>query len=1427
MTEEEIRYLAEKFGVAPDTGFRPGSFETPEAFGTKRDPTAGALSQGMSDAERRRVKKERDEVRSGLSTLDKAKGVLEAGAMLGTAIPSAMIAPFAKEFTGTPEEDFINKYMYVPRTEAGLLYADEGGEGIESRIEAIGESPLGKALGPIVDKIPVYTPLMGAPAHMAGRIGKATKTATDKAQELTQEGQDILRKGSDYETSQEGPFYRVRPASQGSGQAVRGNKEEARTGAPDTGGAVRGDVPQPITDAQVADVMAQPDNFVRSVASQYAQEVNGQPYELPEMAPSSLLKQAPIGRAFDLAVSEDPQYKNRVFEAYGQAMPEVIEQSGAKNYDQLVEAAYRQLAKETDAQFRRLPVSMSFHRAGEGNYSDSKDMLRDVYGNRHLYVFQGGDPHPFLNQVDPVTGLNDNEKFRAVHDFFGHAIHGNQFGPKGEETAWLAHSQMYSPLARLAMSTETRGQNSVVNYTPLNAQLKRSLSEVEGRIMEARRRNQTDDLKELQAIKRDLFNQFQYAPQQGLLLPPEMIRPDYAGKMPDYLQPLIKPAPGTAQSARLTHFSGEPSMKVTDPSRYGSGIKGAEAERLAGAPDIRPRTYFYTGENPTPETGLGPFRYGAEADLYNLTEDPLSFRALASESLRSPFTSKANPGMVDPMEATTAAERLVKEYGYPGYMNPEFGAATVFQPMEVQRYAPGGKVVKGALSGIDAAKQASKAARRQERVDKNLQRWSGSEEKSPVYYHGTSAREDFSVFDPEKRPTKKSSSAVFMTPSKEWSSDWIDTNPEILEKFPSSKPRVMPLITRAKNSFDYENPEHVQAVVGRAKLPKAFTPDYVAERIGEGNWNFIEDQNIQKAIKDQGFDSFFVKEKGVKNLGVFNPADVKSLFNRGSFSEDPDISKAEGGMVSADQIRERLKGVFNFAGGGAAKASEPAKPEVHPFLARLRGFKKGGEVKLGIGGDALKRAKSGVGQALKAVKGAQKRQQPAPAVEDVEDTAAKKEKKPPYTQEQLQTTAKDMRRAIKKDNPKFTPDQVQAKALEQAKKKLDYEIVIRPSMQKKYGEIAEAPYYAGNLERKQNTPEAIQARIKKAEDLLSKPTEPWNPPRKELQAFDRERIKDALEGFPGIEQTRFPRYQAPKSGSASLIEEIYQDPVNRRLIEGQIKRGLPLGGETFYASLYPLKLAAMERGMTEKQFNQFIYSIAPASARNSIMNEMAVGQFLRDMHARGLPLDPATIDKEKAKFKAKHVRGLPSMPIHHEGVRRVLEDDIDLREMSKASDLTSYKIPTYGAQKAGDFGKSVVLDVHEAGGETLASKYHPYFSEQGGFSRTEYGPAEDQMLQIAQDLGLPGGMAQAGRWFGGGELTGLVSPRGDALDLLEKQTAYSLQGQGIKPTPRNIRNYVLDMMETGQGVLLPWWSRKPMPDYRTEKKKGGLVAFER
>jgi hypothetical protein len=253
----------------------------------------------------------------------------------------------------------------------------------------------------------------------------------------------------------------------------------------------------------------------------------------------------------------------------------------------------------------------------------------------------------------------------------------------------------------------------------------------------------------------------------------------------------------------------------------------------------------------------------------------------------------------------------------------------------------------------------------------------------------------------------------------------------------------------------------------------------------------------------------------------------------------------------------------------------------------------------------------------------------------------------------------------------------------------------------------------------------------------------------------------------------------------------------------------------------------MEKGIPAEKFEQFVYQTAPASARNSIMNEMAVGQFMRDMVARGLPLDEDTVKAEMAKFKQQYGTGLPLMPVHREGVRQIIEGNLNMRDLLKADIPTNYKIPTYGTQKAGDFGKSMVLDVHESAGQTQGSRYHPYFTEQGGFSPTEYGPAESRMLDIAKELGIPGGMAQAGRWFGGGELTGLKSPRGDALDLLERQAAYTMQGMGINPTPKNVREYILKMIDTGEGVLMPYFKSAPMPDYRVEKKEGGLAAVNR
>lgn len=140
-----------------------------------------------------------------------------------------------------------------------------------------------------------------------------------------------------------------------------------------------------------------------------------------------------------------------------------------------VKASYDAMKKETLAQYKFLErKGVKFEPwQGEGQpYANSNEVVKDVRDNKHLAFFTGGDlpvDHPLAERTGIVKNgqeLTYNDVFRAVHDYFGHAKEGVGFGPRGEENAWRSHSQMYSGLARAAMSTETRGQNSWVNYGP-------------------------------------------------------------------------------------------------------------------------------------------------------------------------------------------------------------------------------------------------------------------------------------------------------------------------------------------------------------------------------------------------------------------------------------------------------------------------------------------------------------------------------------------------------------------------------------------------------------------------------------------------------------------------------------------------------------------------------------------------------------------------------------------------------------------------------------------------------------------------------------------------------------------------------------------------------------------------------------------------
>jgi len=132
-----------------------------------------------------------------------------------------------------------------------------------------------------------------------------------------------------------------------------------------------------------------------------------------------------------------------------------------------VASAYDALKREVKAQWHHMTkhVKVTF---GPEPYPSSDHMRADV-ARGHLRTNPTGkemDPTHPLAEVDPDTGLMYNDMFRAVHDYFGHAVHPHSFGARGEIRAWEEHAKMFSPEARRALTTETHGQNSWVNFGP-------------------------------------------------------------------------------------------------------------------------------------------------------------------------------------------------------------------------------------------------------------------------------------------------------------------------------------------------------------------------------------------------------------------------------------------------------------------------------------------------------------------------------------------------------------------------------------------------------------------------------------------------------------------------------------------------------------------------------------------------------------------------------------------------------------------------------------------------------------------------------------------------------------------------------------------------------------------------------------------------
>jgi ribosomal protein S18 acetylase RimI-like enzyme len=202
---------------------------------------------------------------------------------------------------------------------------------------------------------------------------------------------------------------------------------------------------------------------------------------------------APNARSFFTAADLTPrqiELQKRIGDLY-----ELLPDNDLENPN--VKRAYDALVEKIDVQYRALiegPNGMKFYfenynRTGPNGeqisgdlYPNSKAAVEDIRSRNMLRVLKT-DPaafgpegvdfsfHPLLAPypIPDANGqaINYNDVFRAVHDAIAHGMFADTFGPVGEEAAWSIHLRTIDdPWARWALTTETRGQNSWVNYGP-------------------------------------------------------------------------------------------------------------------------------------------------------------------------------------------------------------------------------------------------------------------------------------------------------------------------------------------------------------------------------------------------------------------------------------------------------------------------------------------------------------------------------------------------------------------------------------------------------------------------------------------------------------------------------------------------------------------------------------------------------------------------------------------------------------------------------------------------------------------------------------------------------------------------------------------------------------------------------------------------
>ena len=151
------------------------------------------------------------------------------------------------------------------------------------------------------------------------------------------------------------------------------------------------------------------------------------------------------------------------------AVTEERRQELAAAYDKMeivskeAEQAYEDLRAETDRLYEALTKDMGINVEFVDNdpYRSHLEMIDDIEMNKTLKV-----KRTTPDEKHPLWDDEQSDRFRAIHDAFGHAATGRGFDRHGEEAAYQAHASLVEgELAKKALETELQAQNAAILTT--------------------------------------------------------------------------------------------------------------------------------------------------------------------------------------------------------------------------------------------------------------------------------------------------------------------------------------------------------------------------------------------------------------------------------------------------------------------------------------------------------------------------------------------------------------------------------------------------------------------------------------------------------------------------------------------------------------------------------------------------------------------------------------------------------------------------------------------------------------------------------------------------------------------------------------------------------------------------------------------------